>query len=789
MRNRFVGWLDELLLGARMAVGGGRAGLKQVAVVAVGIGLGVAVLLLAASVTNGIAAKDARAAARLPHGVSDQSPDLALRARHINQVWQDTMINGYEVAATRPEAPVPPGLPRLPGPGEAFVSPAVADAIANDQHGLLRARIPERIVGLIGDDGLLQPGELYLWVGLPADQVNAPDTLTLRSFGYDADGQSPVPREYRLLLNAATAAMLVPIGVFVLVATRLGAAAREQRLAAVRLAGAGPGQANRIASGEALASAVLGLVIGTGLFLAVRPLAWYFKVRSVGFFPHDLVPAPLPTALVVLGVPTVAVLAALVAMRRIEISPLGVVRRGTPSRRRVWWRFIVLVVGAAMLWTAPLASSISKGPLSPFDPDAGSFAGIDWQSWIIQAGLALVLLGVASLVPWLVELVARNWGPTPMPLLFAVRRLRDDVTTSRVTAAVIVVLAGGLALQVMLATTAREVSPHAPQQSERAGAVFWSSRGDNEEWSRVRDAVTRIPGVRGAYEMRTIYMYNPAEGRGQSGATVYALDCAALRDVGVTECRPGMAWSVGPTRRPVGTKLQEAGREESGRAWSVPRTTEIRPPEHSLWAKILIEGAFVVAEGGEGLPQGGSQRVLVVRGDRPDLIHQVLAATAPITRQLGVEFPVNKGNERDQQLLESLRAMIIAGSTVVVLLAVLSLMVAALDQTQERRRPLAVLGAVGVRHRTLAWAVVWQNAVPALLGLVLAVPAGLFTGWLVMNATSDRIGARPPIDQLVLDWPNIAIATGTAGALVLLVTLSTLPSLRAAIKPSALRHE
>ena len=50
------------------------------------------------------------------------------------------IIGRVDVAATGPDSPVPPGIPRLPGPGEYYASPALGDAAAH--HPGRRARRP-----------------------------------------------------------------------------------------------------------------------------------------------------------------------------------------------------------------------------------------------------------------------------------------------------------------------------------------------------------------------------------------------------------------------------------------------------------------------------------------------------------------------------------------------------------------------------------------------------------------------------------------------------------------------
>ncbi|MFC7468294.1 FtsX-like permease family protein [Actinomadura keratinilytica] len=135
--------------------------------------------------------------------------------------------------------------------------------------------------------------------------------------------------------------LLTPVAVFIATAVRFGGERRDRRLAALRLVGADRPTVRRIAGGEALGGALLGLAVGAALFLALRPLAQYVEVWDVGVFAGDLVPDPLLGLVVLLGVPLAAVLVTLVSLKSVAIEPLGVVRHAKPHRRRLWWRLLL----------------------------------------------------------------------------------------------------------------------------------------------------------------------------------------------------------------------------------------------------------------------------------------------------------------------------------------------------------------------------------------------------------------------------------------------------------------
>ena len=140
------------------------------------------------------------------------------------------------------------------------------------------------------------------------------------------------------------AGLLVPVIVLVLTATRLGAARREQRLAAMRLAGATPAQISGIAAAEAVTAAAAGTVAGFAGFLALRPRAAAIPVDGSPFFPGDLRLSALTAVAIALGVPALSGLAAVAALRRVQVSPLGVARQAVRRRARLR-RLIPLAVG------------------------------------------------------------------------------------------------------------------------------------------------------------------------------------------------------------------------------------------------------------------------------------------------------------------------------------------------------------------------------------------------------------------------------------------------------------
>src|SRR5688500_5997881 len=84
-------------------------------------------------------------------------------------------LGRIDVAATGPHAPIPPGLPRLPGPGQYYASPALGELLRSIPAAQLADRFPGQQVGTIGPAALPGPDSLIIVMGAdPARLSKAP---------------------------------------------------------------------------------------------------------------------------------------------------------------------------------------------------------------------------------------------------------------------------------------------------------------------------------------------------------------------------------------------------------------------------------------------------------------------------------------------------------------------------------------------------------------------------------------------------------------------------------------
>ncbi|WP_370944119.1 FtsX-like permease family protein [Amycolatopsis sp. cg5] len=114
------------------------------------------------------------------------------------------------------------------------------------------------------------------------------------------------------------------------------------------------------------------------------------------------------------------------------------------------------------------------------------------------------------------------------------------------------------------------------------------------------------------------------------------------------------------------------------------------------------------------------------------------------------------------------------------LVAGASLLVLVVQQLSERRRAVAALAASGVPWGVIGRSLLWQNLIPIGFGIVVADFAGAGLGAAVVRMLGVRV---------FFDWAFMLIVSALAVLMVMAVTLSAIPVLRASAHSDALREE
>ncbi|MET0187534.1 MAG: FtsX-like permease family protein, partial [Pseudonocardia sediminis] len=205
--------------------------------------------------------------------------------------------------------------------------------------GELADRYPGPVTGVLGGAGLRDPDELVAVVGRPAGDpvLTAPGTSAVvavaafdRPAGADTDAaiQAEI---YRQLTIVAAALVLFPAAGLIGASARLSAARRGERLATLRLLGASTSRITVVAVTEVTVAAAAGALAGIALEWLAAPALATIPLAGGGWFAADVRPSPSTRVVVLVAITLLATASAVGGLRRVVISPLGVVRRRDPQ--------------------------------------------------------------------------------------------------------------------------------------------------------------------------------------------------------------------------------------------------------------------------------------------------------------------------------------------------------------------------------------------------------------------------------------------------------------------------
>ena len=544
--------------------------------------------------------------------------------------------------------------------------------------------------------------------------------------------------------------LLAPLVILVATAARLSAARREQRLAAMWLVGSTPRQTRLIAGVEAAVAATTGTALGFGLYLLIRPYAARIDVDGMPFFPADLRLALSMAILIAVAVPALGVAAALISLRRVRISPLGVVRSAAPARP-TWRRLIVLGLGLAVFGGTLPTLSNAQGE--------AAVAGIVASLALIVAGIAiagpLLTMGIGRL------LVALARRPA---VLLAGRRLADNPSAAfrAISGLILAVFAvtmisefsvlaqasnvGGQATLPAGSVTSLILGPQAPPMSPGPAATMI---GRLNQVAGVRQViglrVTSGLAARGGAE---------AKGGGPFASAILVARCSDLLAARIARCAD--------SRTEVGVPAQFL---DKGLSYSISGSVLARPVTGLVLRRLPLAAVVVTTTG----RLSTLERVRTIL----DVCAGVGVQSLPMTTA-----DITAANRR---VAAELNRLGIAALVVTMVIAGLSLAVAVGGGLIERKRPFALLRLTGVPRRELRRVVLAETAVPLLTIAVTSAGLGLAVAADVVLVLHKHW--QPPSPAY---WPALA------GGLVVAIGIATgaaTPLLSWLTSPEAARFE
>lgn len=212
---------------------------------------------------------------------------------------------------------------------------------------------------------------------------------------------------YQLLAVVALALLVVPLVALGGSAARLSARRRDDRLAGLRLLGATPATVTALTVIESTVLALAGAVAGVVVYLACVPLVGLIPFHGGPLGAAAVFLHPWLIALAVVAIGVLAAVSAVVGLRGVILSPLGVRTRESAPRMH-WVRLVVGVAVVALTFAAMGAVRLADGFAIILTVLAVGFGGT---------------IAVLNLVgPWVIRLVASGQAKrakTPTRLLAA----------------------------------------------------------------------------------------------------------------------------------------------------------------------------------------------------------------------------------------------------------------------------------------------------------------------------------------------------------------------------------
>jgi len=754
-------------LGLRLTLRSGREAMLRVLVTAAAVALGVGLLLAALAGVNGLHAQAGRGAWL---DTSAQAPRPAPAAGRLwwlssTDQFGNQAINRVDVAAAGPGAPVPPGLSRLPGPGDYVASPALTALLRSEPANELRDRFPGRLTGTIGAAALPSPDSLIIVVGHTARQLSqAPGAAEVGAIQRtpascyacpSTIGSGPI---LQFILAGGAVALLLPVLILIATASRLSAARREERFAAMRLVGATPRQISVVSAVEAVVAAVAGVAAGFALFFAFRPLLYHVPFTGAPLAAGDLSLHGTDIVLAVIGVPVAAVVSARLALRRVQISPLGVHRRAASRPPRIV-RIIPLLAGIAVL--------------AYFDA-AGKPGAVGGQLLELLAGFVLLVVGLVLAGPWFTTAGARllaNRASRPSTLIAGRRLLDNPKAAFRFISGLVIALFVASAAIGALSSIA--ASSSAAGSSAGGGSAGGGSAGKDtladafcsfstsncpasarvpSVPSQVLTELRTTPGVRSV----TLVHQGPAQvSQVQLGRSFGVVACGQLaRTPAIGRCAAGASVAN------VGYFLSHLlghNSHASSTVWPSANLTV------ASVARLPVDAVVVATDGSPGSLE--QARTALERAFPFQGTPVAVEAFDPSTARL-------------LAMIQDMTEVIIVASLII---AACSLAVNIAAGLGERKRPFSLLRLTGVPTGLLQRVVALESALPLLLVAMVSIVVGLVSAALYLHSQVGIAFSIPGTGY----WATVI--AGLAASLAIIA--STFPLLGRMTGPEVARNE
>lgn len=629
--------------------------------------------------------------------------------------------------------------------------------------------VPGRKRGIIGAHGLAHPDELYAYIGVGRDQLRAGNPVTSFGMSY-TDDETVEPSTLGIVRFTLSGVVLLPLVVYLSVCSRLSAAARVRRLAALRLVGLSRKGVQRVNAAETVAAALLGTIIGLCVYALANEVISRIGLPGFRWYPADGALSLSTVLICVIGCPALAWFAGAAGARKAVSNPLAV-RRTAVEKPLSKWGLLPLLPGLGIVAGYCVAGATGH------EPKSTSLSSILMPLAIVLVGVGLVLS-----LPIISRSLARAvaLGSRSLPLSLAMRR--NEVEPGGALR-----VATGLVLLVYAASLAQGVLIELDQVSKRDSPVqsyVLPLRGVSDE---KRQAFEAVSGVKGHFIKMDSYWDHGSEAWPDVLHAVIA-DCDQLHKMvpTVTGCveqrfarlvsddqiydedsKPGAVFRF---------LLQGEGKKEF---------FQVRVPERAL--KYPDKAGEALVDSGDvlippsALPKGlrpESGTLVLLSSAAPETVRAVLDGIGGVDPTIEVETPGVVVTALQQ--ITVVKTILGMGMVLGLVIGVAAYLVAATDRAVERRPQVTALSLLGARPRTLRAVQVAQVVLPLAVGLILAVVVGKAaeSSYLVTGG-----------GEIFWDGAGLPLLLVSALGVVVIAALGSLPLVGRRIDPELIRRD
>ncbi|GIG53451.1 ABC transporter permease [Demequina activiva] len=703
---------------ARLLLLNGAPAYGRLAGIVAGVAAGTAMMLVLLGAFLHLPEREDRVAWLTPDGdyaqfdASDQmiprepQSDALLSATLVD-VFDGRTFDGLALAVTPDTTVTMPADIAPPAAGEYYASPAMIELIDSVPASQLGDRWGT-LLGPLPDEMLRGPSHRAVLAGVDWEELDTWSSAVVQE-EFRTTGPNSASATFRIVVAMGAIALLVPMVLLISIVSALGAAERRERLATVRLIGAGR-RAMAILSGLEMAVASLaGALVGVGIAAAVRPLAAQLSINGSTMTVADVTTSPAWTAVVVLGIAALGAGTAAWRAYRDDVGALGATRERA-EKPVTAWRTSTLVAGIVIF--------------------AGSTAAIRWipnsaTTWQypLILGFALIAFGIVAAGPWITRRTSLALGArtsSAAGVVAAGRLGRHPRATFRAVAGLVAavfivsVFAGGSSA---IAGESRVVDA----EGMLATDTLVTYLGDDDDAQALAEAVDGIEGVEGA----AVGWFSPDA---TVSGVVFAADDA--RAIGAIDVPPSGLVAVDLFDMMVGPEL--SGTDRPGVAEASDADPTALEPSHLL---VLTDGSREAIETA-----------------RTAIVAEASSSLAPSTR---VDMEVRGAADVNNEL----SVMAYLGMGIAIAISALALSVASVAAMLERRRTFGLLRLGGMPVRQLRQTIATEAAVPLAVTLLLSAVLGFAVAGAVLESLSD---------DLSLQWPDprywLALATSLAVA-------------------------